>query len=171
MLAGRADLRYNLAVKKTANTIKELLEKSRTTVSTAESISGGHLQSMLTAVSGASAVFKGGITAYQLPVKVELLNVDPALAEKTDCVDEEVARQMALGALKLFKTDYALATCGYAELAGGKPYAFFAIAQAPGTILYSGQIELSGNRVEAQQQTAETTLEKFNALLQSLPCG
>jgi len=147
------------------------------TVSTAESITAGHLQTKLTAVSGASDVFKGGITAYKLQVKVEALGVDKALAKRTDCVDIEVAWQMAAGALSLFKSDYALATCGYAEPypdAGiEKPFAYYAIAQrtaACSSILWGDRIELLGlDRTGAQRHTAQTVLEKFLALLQKQP--
>lgn len=150
------------------NNVAEILDLLRTadkTVATAESITAGHLQSRLAAVSGSSDVFQGGITAYQRAVKVGLLRVDEALAERTDCVDEEVARQMALGALKLFQADYALATCGYAEREDGDPYAYFAIARAPAEILFSTRIELSGSRIEAQKEAAERTLKTFLELL------
>ncbi len=120
---------------------------------------------MLTSVSGASDVFMGGITAYQRSIKVEQLDVDDILARRTDGVDEEVARQMALGALKLFHTDYALATCGYAERKEGNPYAFYAIAGAANGILISEHIELKGSRTEAQDEAARTVLEAFCKLL------
>jgi nicotinamide-nucleotide amidase len=147
--------------------IKELLLGAGKTVAAAESITAGHVQALLTSVPGASNVFRGGITAYQAPIKVELLGVDAALAERTDCVDEEIARQMAKGALKLFKSDYAIATCGYADREEGNPYAFFAVAQQPGTILHCERIELSGSRVDVQQQTAQKALNVFAALLRN----
>ncbi len=109
----------------------------------------------------------GGITAYQRSIKVEQLDVDDILACRTDCVDEEVARQMATGALKLFHSNYALATCGYAERKEGKPYAYYAIAQAPSGILLSARIELAGNRIEAQRKAAQVVLEKFHELLRN----
>ncbi len=149
-----------------AEQILKKLTALEKTIAVAESISAGHLQSMLTSVSGASAVFKGGVTTYVKSTKVELLQVGDALAERTNCIDEEVARQMAAGALKLFKSDYAIATCGYAERDDGRPYAFIAVAQAPGTMLYSGRVELSGTRVEAQHETAQIALKQLNELLQ-----
>ncbi|WP_372807009.1 CinA family protein [Pontiella sp.] len=149
----------------TAKEIKALLLEAGKTVSVAESITAGRVQALLTSESGVSKVFKGGISAYQAPVKVELLGVDAALAERTDCVDEEIARQMATGALKLFRSDYAIATCGYAERPDGNPYAFFAIAQEPGTILHSERIELSGNRTDVQQEAAQRALKTFSNLL------
>lgn len=150
------------------NTIVEIVDRLRAagkTVATAESITSGHLQTELASISGASDVFKGGLTAYQLPIKVKLLYVDQELAVKTDCIDIEVARQMARGALNLFGSDYAIATCGYAEQKEGSPYAFFAIVDAAGAIACSERVELSGGRVEAQKQAARLALETFKELL------
>lgn len=47
-------------------TLHRLLLRSRQTIAIAESITGGHVQTLLTASSGASAYFLGGITAYAL---------------------------------------------------------------------------------------------------------
>lgn len=150
--------------------ILAILRKSGQTVATAESITAGQVQTRLGSVSGSSDVFLGGITAYQRSVKVEQLGVDDALARKTDCVDEEIARQMALGALQLFHSDFALATCGYAERDHGSPYAFYAIAQAPASILFSARIDLSGSRIDAQRQATTVALEKFLELLCNKSC-
>jgi PncC family amidohydrolase len=158
---------------KTALAIKNLLGKSGQTVSTAESITAGYLQTMLASVAGSSHVFKGGVTAYNLSAKVSILGVDSALAANHNCVHEEVARQMAHGALALFNSDYALATCGYAEPYPEqniiRPFAFVAIARKleSGAIqqLTSTRLELSGNRIETQQQTANELLELFRKKL------
>lgn len=149
----------------TAEEILHHLKAAGKTVAAAESITAGQVQCMLALVSGSSAVFKGGITAYQRSVKVDLLGVDDELARQTDCVDEEIARQMALGALRLFNADYALATCGYAERETGVPFAYYAVTQAPDRILTSARIELSGNRIEAQKEAARAALTALLDLL------
>lgn len=150
---------------KNIDELLDLLRNTNKTVSTAESITAGNLQRMLASVSGASDVFTGGITAYKLPVKVQLLGVDEIQASATNCVDSKVAEQMALGALKLFKTDYAIATCGYAEPYPTEqitePFAFISIASSDIGILSSERVTLSGNRTEAQQMAAQIALELF----------
>ncbi|MDF7825654.1 CinA family protein [Pontiellaceae bacterium B12227] len=168
-LAGLCAFLYIEAMSKTAEHIQKLLLKEKKTVSTAESITAGLLQSELASVSGSSKTFKGGITAYKLSVKAKLLNVDIDLAHDTDCVDEEVARQMAIGALKLFESDYAIATCGYAEKYEEQdiksPFAFYAIADIKQNVIFSTRVELAGKRVEAQKQTAQLALKRFLELL------
>lgn len=102
------------------------------TLAVAESLTGGRIQSALTAVSGASGYFLGGVTAYTLGQKVKLLGVKRAAA-KVDCVSADVAAQMARGAAALFGADVAVATTGYAEPAPAKgvdaPFAYWAIAR------------------------------------------
>ncbi len=147
--------------------ILRLLRAAKETVATAESVSVGYLQTMLGSVSGASDVFKGGLTAYWRSVKVDQLGVDDELAQRTDCVDEEIARQMALGAMEMFQSTYALATCGYAEQDEGKPHAFYAIAHAQKGLLCSRRIELSSGRIHAQQEAAQIVLDRFLELLRN----
>ena len=56
-----------------SNVIKALEGK---TLVTAESCTGGMIGQLLTAVSGASAVYKGGVISYTNEVKRDLLGVD-----------------------------------------------------------------------------------------------
>ena len=104
---------------------KLLLREPRRTLAVAESITCGHLQARIGAISGASEFFLGGITAYTLEEKVKHLGVKRAAAKAVNSVSAEVAEQMALGACALFGSDFALATTGYAEpfdLAQGGPF-------------------------------------------------
>ncbi|MDK9789842.1 CinA family protein [Vibrio sp. D431a] len=82
-------------------------------IATAESITGGRIQAHYTAISGCSNFFLGGICAYSLESKVSILKVDRDLAERTNCVDTEVAKQMAIGCREIFGSDVAIATTGY----------------------------------------------------------
>lgn len=85
------------------------------TLAVAESLTGGRLQALVTAESGASAFFLGGLTAYTTIQKVRHLGVNRETATAVDSVSAEVAWQMARGACALFGADVAIATTGYAE--------------------------------------------------------
>ncbi len=99
--------------------IVKLLTEHRKTLSTAESCTGGLIASMITNVPGASAVFHGSIVAYDNKVKIRALDVKPKTIRRFGAVSEEVAREMAEGALVRLGTDFALAVTGIAGPEGG----------------------------------------------------
>lgn len=155
--------------------ILNLLRNNGKTIATAESITAGHVQSMLASVSGASDVFKGGITAYKQSVKTDVLAVNTTLATQTDCVDPEIARQMAKGALNLFNSDIAVATCGYAEPCPKQqiyqPFAYLVVAErGEGTssvIREEKRVNLSGSRSEAQKLAASIAISMLRDTLKT----
>lgn len=140
--------------------LKALMLEKRLTLAVAESLTCGHLQARIGAISGASAFFLGGITAYTLEQKIRHLGVRRELAEPVDCVSEAVAVSMAQGARKLFGADVAAATTGYAEPAPNAPvpHAWIAIAGAGGTITH--RIECPAlPRIEVQRRVAQAAYD------------
>ena len=150
-----------------------LMGKPPLTVAVAESLTGGHLQARIAAVSGASNYFLGGITAYALEQKVKHLGVSRTAAKSVDCVSQWVAVEMARGAIELFGANIAVSTTGYAEpnpAAGVKaPLAWWAIChkQRGGRMaVVSGLVEIPGaKRVEAQERIAGEVLGALVAYL------
>ena len=94
--------------------IGKLLIKQQKTVATAESCTGGAIAKMITSVPGASSYFIGSVVCYNERIKTEILKIDPAIIEKYSVVSKHVAKEMALGIQKLYKTDYAIAVTGNA---------------------------------------------------------
>jgi len=159
-----------------------LLRDPRRTLAVAESITCGHLQARIGAISGASELFLGGITAYTLAEKVKHLGVKRAAAKAVNSVSAGVAEQMARGACALFGSDFSLATTGYAEpfdpAQGGPsverkitaPFAWWALAHAQGSrsgrggkfIVRSGRVDGPGlARVAMQEFVAECALTEL----------
>lgn len=91
------------------------------TLCTAESCTGGAIGAALTAVSGASNVFMGGIVSYTNEVKHKLLGVDEDLLEIVGAVSAPVARAMAKGARQALGADIAVSVTGLAG-PGGDEY-------------------------------------------------
>jgi nicotinamide-nucleotide amidase len=135
-----------------------MLGKPKLTLAVAESLTCGHVQSGVGAISGASNFFLGGITAYTLDEKVRHLGVDRRAARRVDCVSAEVAREMARGVCRLFGSDLGVATTGYAEPKPSSgitaPFAWWAVVHVGrGRVIgsLSGRIEcLGANRVQTQ---------------------
>ena len=150
-----------------------MLRAPALTVAAAESLTAGHVQARIAAVAGSSAYFRGGVTAYTLEQKVRLLGVDRAAAKKVNCVSAAVAAQMATGALKLFRSDLAVATTGYAEPSPADgvatPHACWAVAWQRGRgrpQVRHGFIECHGaKRTDVQAIVAEAVLTELVAWL------
>jgi len=99
--------------------LAKLLKDKNKTVSTAESCTGGYIASLLTAKPGASVYYSGSVVSYSYQAKEDLLQVDKNILETKGAVSEEVVIQMAKGALKNIKTDYAIAVSGIMGPDGG----------------------------------------------------
>ena len=87
-------------------------------LATAESCTGGMVAARCTDLAGSSQWFERGMVSYSNEAKHELLGVDTALIERHGAVSEEVAREMAIGALLAAKADYALSISGIAGPGG-----------------------------------------------------
>ena len=90
------------------------LKAAGKTLASAESCTGGLIAKKVTDVSGASAVFHGGVVSYVNAVKSVVLGVSASDLEKYGAVSETVARQMAAGARLLLHADIAVSTTGVA---------------------------------------------------------
>lgn len=97
-----------------AKSIIEILKSRGETVSVAESLTGGGLGHALTQIPGASAVFIGGVVAYTSDVKVNVLGVKQSTIDQHTVVSEEVAIEMAQGAIEKLGSTWAIATTGIA---------------------------------------------------------
>lgn len=150
-----------------AQSVVKKLTKKRATLSVAESVTGGGLASAITEISGSSKVFVGGVIAYEDSVKVSELKVDAKTLKKFTAVSEEVAKEMAIGALKKFKTDYAIATTGVAG--PGKAYGQKAgtvwVAIASKKEVFAIALSLSGSRDLIRHATIESALASFERIL------
>lgn len=104
------------------------------TITCAESCTGGLLAAALTDIPGASAVFERGFITYSNAAKTEMLGVRPATLAAHGAVSEEVAREMAAGALAAAGADLAIAITGIAGPGGSahKPEGMVCFALASG---------------------------------------
>lgn len=92
-------------------------------IAVAESCTGGLLAGELTGPAGASTVFDRGFVTYSNAAKVDLLGVTTEALEIHGAVSEDVAGQMAVGALHRSEADVAVAITGVAGpgASGRKP--------------------------------------------------
>lgn len=101
--------------------VGQLLVAKGKTLGTAESCTGGYLAHKITAISGASAYFKGSIIAYDNSVKMKQLGVKETTLNAHGAVSEETVKEMVSGALNALQVDIAIAISGIAGPSGGTP--------------------------------------------------
>lgn len=104
-----------------ASVVGELLLETGTTLSVAESCTGGGLGQMLTKISGSSSYFMGGIISYDNSVKERLLGVDAIALEQQGAVSAIVAQQMAQGVRSQLNTTWGVSITGIAGPGGATP--------------------------------------------------
>jgi nicotinamide-nucleotide amidase len=110
------------------------------TLSVAESCTGGYVSHLITQHEGSSQVFFGGAVTYSYDLKENILGVKNETLYQFGAVSKETAAEMVEGALRQFKSDYAVAITGIAGPGGGtedKPVGtvWIAVANANKTVV------------------------------------
>ena len=90
-----------------------LLERGLT-LATAESCTGGLIARRITALPGASRVYRGGVVSYWTEVKAAVLGVPQQILDQYGAVSEPTARAMAEGARRITGADIAVSVTGVA---------------------------------------------------------
>jgi nicotinamide-nucleotide amidase len=149
--------------------ISELLGESEESVGIAESVTSGLLQTAFSNMENCTNFYDGGITAYNIGQKVKHLKIDEELGEMVNYVSEEIACQMAFGAIHHFQSDWGIAITGYANPvpeSGGTCFAYFAIAHK-GLIRRSGCLKPGEKEMPAiQLEFTHLVLKEFAKLLE-----
>jgi len=101
--------------------VLELCRARRLHIATAESCTGGMLGERITAIPGSSAVYVGGVVAYDDRVKTALLDVPADLIRAHGAVSEPIARALATGARAVLGAEIGIGITGIAGPAGGTP--------------------------------------------------
>ena len=103
----------------TPTALLSLYRAKRLRLATAESCTGGMIAAALTDIAGSSDVVERGFVTYSNEAKTEMLGVPADLIAKFGAVSEQVAREMAQGALRHAHVDVAVAVTGIAGPGGG----------------------------------------------------
>ena len=131
------------------------------TLVTAESLTGGGIGARLTAVSGSSEVYKGGVICYTNWVKENVLKVPGEILEKYGAVSPWTAGYMASGVRKALEADVAVSVTGLAGPGGddfGNPVGTVFIGYEDRKSAVVKHFCFEGDRESVRNQTIEAAL-------------
>ena len=101
-----------------AKEIIDLANLNKAVIASAESCTGGMLSSAITEIQGSSVIFECGFVTYSNISKMELLSVKENTLNFYGAVSEEVAGEMAIGAINNSKANLAISITGIAGPGG-----------------------------------------------------
>ena len=105
---------YGIDVPNIETAVVNMLKEKHLKLATAESCTGGYIGKRITDIPGSSDVFECGIISYSNEIKANVLGVSRDDLQKYGAVSEQVAKQMAIGALKVSGADIAVSVTGIA---------------------------------------------------------
>ena len=143
--------------------IGRALKARGATVTTAESCTGGWIAKAITDIAGSSAWFERGFVTYSNEAKSQMIGVSEATLRDNGAVSEPVVVEMAIGALRAARADYAISVSGVAGPDGGseeKPVGtvWFAFATARGEGITRREC-FSGDRDAVSRQATAYALQ------------
>lgn len=151
----------------------ELLVHRQHTLATAESLTGGLIGFLLTAVPGASQVYRGGVISYATDLKADLAGVSAATLASRGAVAAETAEEMASGVARRCGARWGLATTGVAgpEPQEGHPVGevFVAVADVVTGDVAVERHRLHGVRSQIRSETADLALYLLAERLRAAP--
>ena len=144
------------------------------TLSAAESCTGGLVAERITALPGASRVFRGGVVSYTNEVKAQVLGVPRELLEEAGAVSEPVAVAMAEGCRRVTGSDLAVSVTG---VAGPDPddrghevgTVYIALASPEGTVCHLVNCGGRRERDRVRHYAANYALDLVRRKLEDLP--
>ncbi len=148
--------------------VLDLLRGRGWSLALAESVTGGLVAGRITAVPGASEVFRGGVVSYASDVKFRLLGVPEG-----PVVSEPAAAAMAEGVRRLLGSDVALALTGVAGPTeqDGMPVGTLCVGLALPDTTLTRTFRLPGQRDQMRQMSVITALDLLRRELQALPAS
>lgn len=164
-----ADLHYGYGDDNSlARMVFELLVETGQTMTAAESLTAGLLQSTLADFAGASQIFKGGFVTYSLEEKAKMLQIPQPDLEKHGVVSTFTAEKMAEQARALTGADIGLGLTGVAgpDSLEGQPAGTVYIGLATKEGVQSIRVLIGGRSRSDVRYIA--TLHAFNLVRKAL---
>ncbi len=154
-----------------AEVVLRLLRERGLRLAVAESCTGGMLGARLTAISGSSAVFQGGVIVYADAAKRTLLGVSEEVLAEHGAVSEPVAEAMARGVAARLGAEVGIGITGIAGPGGGtpdKPVGTVCLGLLVGESLWVETLALSGDREQIRERAIVAALARLRQQVASV---
>lgn len=138
-----------------------LLREHHLTLSAAESCTGGLIGKLMTDLPGSSDYFKGSAVTYWNSAKERVLHVAPETLAAHTAVSAETAGEMAEGSRRLYETDLAVSTTGYAGPGRGE-------RGEPEGLIYIGVAGPAGTEIHREQFLGSRKSVRYGAAEKAL---
>ncbi len=151
--------------------VLRLMKQRGLTLAAAESLTGGLIGSMFTALPGASEVFRGGAVTYCDEVKAGLLGIDPALIAAHGAVSHETAEAMAEGVRRAVGADVGVSATGLAgpDGDGVNPVGTVFVGLATADGVWVRHLQLGTGRERVRLLAANNAFDMLRRYLTGLP--
>lgn len=153
-------LAYDLGMATTESLVGDLGSRG-ITLATAESLTGGDIGALVTAIPGASKTYLGGVISYATEVKVQVLGVSEETVETDGVVSEQCAKEMATGVRDLLKADIGLSTTGVAGPMPqeDKPVGLAYVGVAHGDDVRVKEVNAEGSRWDIRRAVVSAAMD------------
>ncbi len=144
-----------------AGSLGAALLQRKQTLAIAESCTGGLAGSLVTAESGSSTWFLGGLVTYANEVKRDMCDVPQTMLDQHGAVSEPVASALAQGVRKKLKADWAASITGIAGPTGGsddKPVGTVWIGVCGPQFEAVRRFRFPGDRATVRDRAAKTAI-------------
>lgn len=148
--------------------IIDFMASRNLTLSTAESCTGGYIAHQITQHAGSSKVFLGGAVSYSNEMKNTMLSVSEETLKNFGAVSEETVKEMALGAINNYHSDYSISVSGIAGPDGGtenKPVGTVWIAVAGKNKIITKKFQFGNKRAQNIERSCINSLSLLYKLL------
>jgi nicotinamide-nucleotide amidase len=160
---------FSRELKVLSQEVGALLLAKKHVLTLAESCTGGLISALITNTAGSSAWFESGLVTYSNQAKQDLLKVKEITLTQYGAVSEQVAMEMAIGALQQGRSTFAASVTGIAGPEGGTP------AKPVGTVCFAWTSDdlpsisktylFQGNREQIREQSTIALLFGLKELL------
>lgn len=146
-------------------------------LTTAESCTAGRIVSLLAEVPHCGDVLESGYVVYSPEAKQRLLGVSPMTVKNFNLTSNEVAREMAIGALRDSPANVAIATtglCGTEDMDGipaGTVCFAWGFSGQQRLAVFTRRYRFFGDRAAMQQQAAWYALQRLAHFHQRMLVG